>query len=559
MPFQRPRSISTTLISAFEHYNDTRGVIRKFLNKKQYIKRVIEALDEQQVLIENELDHVLKLAGFGDEADSISLTSYQTLLLRQDVADGLQTVLGRSYDAYIRAINRCGMSVLEIARRLKGLMDAEDFTIESLAEHAKKSQQSNGKFEFRSRLRVSLDVDGLESKLKELDESTNMMSRLRISGQAVEGHEPVSSKAHKRMMHVLEKIRKDAGLMYSALCQSWSTGCHGGHSTNLYLQASAVHLEKKSTLHFQVCFRAMEAGSGAEMLLLEKLVVVQRLEISPQLPPKGSKVNFANITRPQMLPDPQSLSEVKDLCSHLTQAQSQDKSLLLYLSETPSLLCTIEDCSYTGPFNTAAMSHPLITLDGVLDHFSRTSRIDRAQFWNISQRMYLAATLASSMLQLCNTPWLAHSWSRYNVFFHTYTRTNPKTGTIFTGFEAKHPFLVQRFHGKAMSAKQTNQNANECILELGVLLLEIFDGRSTESWAQEMHLAFEKTAESRCHVAGQWLEYRAPDMLPKYRGAVASCVDIASSKLQPVRTWLDPELQKTLLETVVQPLVTACM
>jgi hypothetical protein len=113
------------LISAFEHYNDTRGAIRKFLNKRQYIKRLIEALDEQRVLIENELDHVLKLAGFGDEAASISLTSYQTLLLRQDVADGLQTVLGRTYNAYVRASKRCGISVLEIARRLKGLMDAE--------------------------------------------------------------------------------------------------------------------------------------------------------------------------------------------------------------------------------------------------------------------------------------------------------------------------------------------------------------------------------------------------------------------------------------------------
>lgn len=113
------------LISAFEHYNDTRGAIRKFLNKKQYIKRVIEALDEQRVLIENELDHVLKLAGFGDEADSISVTSYQTLLLRQDVTEGLQTVLGRTYNTYVRASKRCGISVLEIARRLKGLMDVE--------------------------------------------------------------------------------------------------------------------------------------------------------------------------------------------------------------------------------------------------------------------------------------------------------------------------------------------------------------------------------------------------------------------------------------------------
>jgi hypothetical protein len=113
------------LISAFEHYNDTRGALRKFLHKKQYIRRVIEALDEQRVLIESELDHVLKLAGFGDEADSVSLITYQTLLLRPDVADGLQIVLGRSNDAYIRAINRFGISVLEIARKLKGLMDVD--------------------------------------------------------------------------------------------------------------------------------------------------------------------------------------------------------------------------------------------------------------------------------------------------------------------------------------------------------------------------------------------------------------------------------------------------
>jgi hypothetical protein len=260
-----------------------------------------------------------------------------------------------------------------------------------------------------------------------------------------------------------------------------------------------------------------------------------------------------------MPPDPQSLLEVKNLCNQLIQAQSQGKSFLLYFSETPKLLCALDDCYYEAPFNTAAISLPLITLDGVLDHFSAVSGTDRAQFWNTSQRMYLAATLAYSMLQLCSTPWLSHSWSRHNVFFHTCSRTKLKTGSVFPSFEAKHPFIVQRFHTHATNAQQTSLNANESILELGVLLLEIFDGRSIESWAQEMQLPLEKTVASRCHVAGQWLEHRAPDMLPKYRQAVASCVDIASSKFKPVRTWLDPELQKTLLETVVQPLATACI
>lgn len=113
------------LISAFEHYNDSRRAISRFLKKKEYIKRVIEALDEQRVLIENELDHVLRLAGFGEDAENISWTQYQPLLERPDVAAGLETVLGRSYDPYIRAIRRCEIAVLEIARRLKGLMASE--------------------------------------------------------------------------------------------------------------------------------------------------------------------------------------------------------------------------------------------------------------------------------------------------------------------------------------------------------------------------------------------------------------------------------------------------
>lgn len=152
----------------------------------------------------------------------------------------------------------------------------------------KNSQHGNGKFEFRARLRESLDADGLDSKLKGLDKSTNMMSRLRISGQTAEQHGPVQNRLHKCIILVLEVIRNSAKLMRSVLCRSWSDGCYGRHSVNLYLQAATVHLEKNPTLGFQMCFRGMEVGSGTETLLLERLIVGQRLELSPQLPVRRS-------------------------------------------------------------------------------------------------------------------------------------------------------------------------------------------------------------------------------------------------------------------------------
>ncbi len=131
---------------------------------------------------------------------------------------------------------------------------------------------------------MSLDVDGLESKLKELDESTNMMSRLRISGQAVQEHDAVSGKAHKRILSVLAKIRKHADIMYSVLSQSWSSRCHGSYAANLYLEPSDLKPEKPSPHHFRVCFRGMDVTSGSEMLLLQDRIIIQQLDVSSHPP-----------------------------------------------------------------------------------------------------------------------------------------------------------------------------------------------------------------------------------------------------------------------------------
>lgn len=110
------------LISAFEHYNDTKGVLQKFFHKSLYIKRLIGSLDEQRVLIENELENILSRAGCRDLAVKVSLSSYHDLLQNVEVAEGLKETLGRSYSPYIRALKKCEVSVIEIAKSIKGLM-----------------------------------------------------------------------------------------------------------------------------------------------------------------------------------------------------------------------------------------------------------------------------------------------------------------------------------------------------------------------------------------------------------------------------------------------------
>jgi hypothetical protein len=119
-------AIIPLLISTFEHYNETKGALMKFFHKSLYIKRMIEALDEQKVLLENELELILSQAGYRVLAADVSLTAYKDLLDKPEVAQGLKEVLGRSYAPYIRALDRCGVSVVDIAKRIKGLMKEPD-------------------------------------------------------------------------------------------------------------------------------------------------------------------------------------------------------------------------------------------------------------------------------------------------------------------------------------------------------------------------------------------------------------------------------------------------
>jgi hypothetical protein len=187
------------------------------------------------------------------------------------------------------------------------------------------------------------------------------MSRLRISGQAIEEYEPVSSKVHRRMTFVLEKIRKHASLMYSALHRSWSTECLGGHSVNLYLQAPAVHLERKPTLQFEVCFCAMESGSETELLLLEKVIVVQRLEITPQLP-----VRYTQCARGPVSYFPIAQRIKSELCRHQTASDASRSTIalgsqkLMQSADTSAIARQVVSAVFFGDSQTSLCSRRLL-------------------------------------------------------------------------------------------------------------------------------------------------------------------------------------------------------
>jgi len=107
-------------------------------------------------------------------------------------------------------------------------------------------------------------------------------------------------------------------------------------------------------------------------------------------------------------------------------------------------------------------------------------------------RTHLAVLIASSVLQLHETPWLASSLSTKDIVFLTEADTKD---TLRIRIDTKRPFLVKQFPSQQTSkdlplqlanvaAQETSNaalaNSEETLLRLGILLLELCFGEALE-------------------------------------------------------------------------------
>lgn len=92
-------------------------------------------------------------------------------------------------------------------------------------------------------------------------------------------------------------------------------------------------------------------------------------------------------------------------------------------------------------------------------------------------RIKLAMNLASSILQYNLTPWLQGCWTNRSVHFFIQTRN-------VLGIDIDHPLIIKNFIGQTSDIpKEPLENDPElALMELGILLLEVWNTRTFESW-----------------------------------------------------------------------------
>ena len=265
---------------------------------------------------------------------------------------------------------------------------------------------------------------------------------------------------------------------------------------------------------------------------------------------RGRSVTFTS-SHEEPLQNHTQVNRISNICQSLNNPQMESKLRQLYLSQGDSLsyrLVTTSVTTNSNPLSLHVDQRPeqFFTLKRVLLQSADLEASPNAKGWNRDQRMALSFKLASSLLQLCSTPWLMNVWTKEDIcFMHVGSSRTSSNGP--QQFEVRHPFIIAKIPERRSPDKRA---AKRQMLELGILLLEIWQETSLEGWAASVGLTIQSSYGSRYDAARKWLSESETVSL-SYWDAVECCIECAFPALPD---WQNTTFRKSVCERVVKPL-----
>ncbi|KAJ5739887.1 hypothetical protein N7533_012671 [Penicillium manginii] len=556
------------IISAIDCYKTTSQKIKFMTKKELLLDRLIQSLEEQKFLLDNEIRLALQGTHL-DEEEIIALIARQGLNPFQDpeIADSLKDHLGDAFPLYKKAVSRCEDNLKAIIANISGLSSASQV---SISISLMKPLESNGeispilyaqkrnsdKFEFTKRIKFSIRKEDLQKQIAELNDCNEALSRLRIRSAEVKSFaaQPMSRTIAK-FASVLNGVQNYAQRLYSAISSGCTDECHLEHETRLFLQTRSSEMNtkhqkpqilKQTPLSFSITFSPRPVSSHPEFLGNKYQVRVLEEDLD-QFDESAERQRVVQISLPSPPKGPSaSPRQIKDICQYIQLAHENKQPFDLYLSRSAKL-CS---CSGSvGPDLEMGMDdkgfHDVLTLRDVLLSMQDTKTITPQ--WTMNQRMALSFNIASSILQLHSTPWLKSPLISSSIRFMP-NSLNFKN--------APRPFILSAFPIQNEPASPCT--AKTSLLELGILLLEIWHIKTIDSYACEKSLQDSNCYGHRYEVARHWLDISDDSMLPFHLELVTRCIECTFATSSATPDWSDITFRKSVCEYVLKPLWDNC-
>ena len=164
-----------------------------------------------------------------------------------------------------------------------------------------------------------------------------------------------------------------------------------------------------------------------------------------------------------------------------------------------------------------------------------------------TQRAVLALTLTSGILQMHDTKWIQTALTKSHVIFFG-------VPTDYMRPDVSKPMIFQQFPLPESSSviADSATKRKKVLVELAVLLLELWHQKPLQQWASEKSVDCKTEWQERAlDITRQWYNTSSHRILPLYRKAVASCLEICD---EPSISD-DDIFQKWMCAKVIEPLI----
>ena len=543
------------IISAIEHYRSNVGRVHNFLKWRGELENLVQALQKQRLIFSTNIFDLLKRAGA--DVDSSDRDTCAQILKSGQANSRIERYLEYRFELFESVVQDYERHLSKIAKHIKDIKrlpgsDADDLGAILAANH-----QGGSRFVFRQRLRFTCRRRVLCELIRELrEENLNWNSVLPVntglssnSAQIPEGD--TSANTHRHLA-----FRNAANSLYKALSNSWTPGCHNSHGVLLHVEGTAKSdsstkvsaTSRASNLLDRLEFEVFVNLNGSGPLEKSKWsrAVVEALKTDTPDSMVSARASQCGVPTVSVIPeenpgvsssDPQR-AQVNDMCKAVKQARNKRKVLTLQV-EQDSLH---ERRDRTAP-STSLDCHEALTLERF---FARTVHNKDYQM-GVLERMRLAQCLASSILQLQSTHWLTEPWTKSLICFFI----NSDRGPSIDPTRPVVSHVIPNVSGVSSRVKP-HAKPTDALLELGILLQEIWNQESFESWVQQS--PFGSTSHDRLFLACCWLEKAEKLYLPQYFAAIVA----ALKSFHHWADWDDDHQRQEVSDAIVNPLEELC-
>ncbi|KAI1131387.1 hypothetical protein F5Y10DRAFT_286767 [Nemania abortiva] len=535
------------VISALENYQAGKGIAASIIKWKGLLQDLFFKLKLQRKMFYLDILELARSAQVSGLSGIIDPTEEQCVNILRNVDDDkeIRKYFGSLHETFIDILRRYETCLKTIVGKLEHIHRRAGTAKDDLAALIDANPAKDGRFEFRKRINFAISRRSLSDLVDQLrDDRLSLKMVVQGVKRQQEWIVKQASADAIQLAEYFSRTRRNAASLYMAI--------HQGYSCNCPDHRIFLRLQNRLPLHRVKGPRSGETGYfdlifDAEGQLQDAIIESPPSNTSDSAPSQSTHTATVSFNLPAIQVTAQGGSPQRDprkrvtnLCLETNEASSSGMLLSLQV---------VRDDDQLRLAGAAIQRRKSYSAQKSLGAFLQDTSQDEDARMTPKQQTILALDVAASILQLRETFWcqLPFDSSAIQLFFHS---------PVNTPTPASEPFVGQVIERKpAAHATLQGPSPRGALLELAILLLEIWHHKTFETWAAKAGLSDLVSIDGRMIAAMKWLRMTYERLPPHHLTAVEQCLALSSCRPW---CWEDGEFRRLFCENVVKPLEESC-